>query len=136
MTDKKTTYTAEDIMWADDTQFKMIEEELDDSWRHGNYTHRVYLEVATGKHWYINGQETGDGEYCEYEPPVDAGVPKKVTQVKTVGDLLQKLKEAEPTFKVSVKYYGMGGTHTMEAPEGFFEVDSKKKTLMINADWN
>lgn len=47
--------------WFND-QLKKVHEEIDDSWRHGNYMHTVYFHSETDTYWACNYQVSGDGE--------------------------------------------------------------------------
>lgn len=42
---------------------KVVQEEIDDSWRHGNYMHTVYHHAESDTYWACNYQVSGDGEY-------------------------------------------------------------------------
>jgi len=66
-------YSSQLIMRGDtpqDDEFEEVYEELDNSWRHGCYVHRVFKRLKDDTFWAINGTETGDGEHREYDPPV------------------------------------------------------------------
>ena len=78
--------TVDDIMFGEN--FKEVYEELDDGWRHGNYTHRVYECKNSGKFYAINGQESGDGEFREYDAPFE--VEPKVVQTTTYVKVVNK----------------------------------------------
>lgn len=43
----------------------LVQEELDDSWRHGNYVYGV-IRDSSGRFWAGVWQESGDGEYNSF----------------------------------------------------------------------
>ena len=47
-------------LWMDD-QVESIEQELDNSWRHGNYVYEIFQ--YQDKFYAVNYQESGDGEW-------------------------------------------------------------------------
>ncbi len=51
--------------YMEDTEEQILEfvhEELDDSWRHGNYVFHVYKRLEDETYWGISFQVSGDGE--------------------------------------------------------------------------
>ncbi|WP_421868805.1 hypothetical protein [Pararhizobium sp.] len=75
--------TFRDLWWNDDLE--EVHEELDDSWRHGNYVYAVFLHAETGKYWSVNYQVSGDGEYntlreAECDDPAEVFPHKKIVE--------------------------------------------------------
>jgi meiotically up-regulated gene 157 (Mug157) protein len=69
--------------WREE-ELEEVHEELDDSWRHGNYVYAVYKDPETGKFWAINYQVDGTGDYNSLRDG-DADAPTEVfPHVKTV----------------------------------------------------
>ena len=49
--------------YYDAPDYDLIKEELDDSWRHGNYVFAVFKRISDNTFWGVNFQRSGDGEY-------------------------------------------------------------------------
>ena len=46
-----------------DGDLKFLDQELDDSYRHGNYVTDYYLRVSDNTHWAAHYTKDGDGEH-------------------------------------------------------------------------
>lgn len=62
--------------WREE-ELEEVLEELDDSWRHGNYVYAVYRDPETEMFWAINYQVDGTGDYHTLRDG-DADAPTRV----------------------------------------------------------
>jgi hypothetical protein len=46
----------------DAPDYDLIKEEIDDSWRHGNYVFAVFRRISDGTYWGVSFCRSGDGE--------------------------------------------------------------------------
>lgn len=79
---KKATYGEISASYKDENEdFTLAKEDLDDSWRHGNYVTQVWMRVEDGSFWQVTFRVSGDGETNEMRDLEKYEVAKEALQV-------------------------------------------------------
>lgn len=68
-----------------DDLLELVQRDVDDSWRHGNYVTEIYHRLSDDTYWDVSYRKSGDGEYNELrEQGGSAAFIKQVTPVSKV----------------------------------------------------
>lgn len=79
---KKATYGEISASYKDENEdFTLAKEDLDHSWRHGNYVTQVWRRVEDRTFWQVTFRVSGDGETNEMRDLEKYEVAKEALQV-------------------------------------------------------
>lgn len=84
---KRATRTSKEMwdLWVND-ELEMVDKELDDTWRHGNYV-SVVVKDADGRFWAGFYRESADGEYNSWRD----GEPDDWKEVFAHVEIIEKI---------------------------------------------
>lgn len=60
--EKPTAAQLKEDLWEEEF-FELVEEDVDPSWRHGNYVYGIFMRRSDETYWGVPYQVSGDGEY-------------------------------------------------------------------------